>query len=273
MNPSLKDDLLFRRWVDQAVRRGASPSALARVDRLSVFADVREFLSSIRVPTLVLTRSDNAMVPSAFGRYLAENIPGARFTEVPGNDYAPYSGDLDALADQIEEFLTGRRESTGDRVLTTLLFTDIVDSTSRAVALGDRAWHASLDNHDAAVRAVIERYGGSEVNTTGDGFLARFDSPTQAVRAGHEIVTSAAQADLAVRVGIHSGECERRGDDLSGITVHIAARVADRAEPSEVLVSRTVRDLLAGSELRFAERGEHRLKGLPDEWQLFALES
>jgi class 3 adenylate cyclase len=273
MNPSLKDDLLFRRWDEQAVRRCVSPAALARFDQLFLFADVRQFLSSIGVPTLVLTRRDNAMVPSAFGRYLAENIPGARFTEVPGDDYAPYSGDVDALVDELEEFFTGRRESTGDRVLTTLLFTDVVDSTARAVALRDRNWRAVLDNHDAAARAVIERYGGLEVNTTGDGFLAKFDSPTQAVRAAREIVTSATEADLAVRVGIHSGECERRGDDLAGITVHIAARVAARAEPSEVLVSRTVRDLLAGSELRFAERGEYRLKGLPDEWQLFALES
>ena len=272
MNPSLKDDASYRRWTEQAVRRCASPAVIGRYDRLLAFADVRPLLSAIDVPTLVLARRDNVFMPSAHGRYLAENIAGARFAEVSGTDYAPWSGESDAIADLIEEFLTGRQGSNSERLLTTLLFTDIVDSTGTAIALRDRAWRALLDNHDSALRAATARYGGVAVNTTGDGFLARFDSPTQAVRAAQEIHSAAADSALAVRIGIHSGECERRGDDLAGLTVHIAARVAGNAGPGDVLVSRTVRDLLAGSELRFVDRGEYELKGVPDRWQIFGLQ-
>ncbi len=272
MNPSLKDDALFRTWAELAVRRCATPAVIGEFDRLLAYADVRSLLPEIRVPTLVLARANDAFLSAAHGRYLAENIRDALFVEVPGSDYAPFAGDVDALGDHIEEFLTGRRGSGGDRVLTTLLFTDIVASTDTAASVGDRAWRALLDNHDTAVRGVINRFGGTEVSTTGDGFLATFASPTEAVRAGHEIVSAAAYAKVSVRVGVHSGECERRGDDLAGITVHIAARVASHAGPGEVLISRTVRDLLAGSELHFVDRGEYRLKGVPDRWQLFAVD-
>jgi class 3 adenylate cyclase len=179
----------------------------------------------------------------------------------------------DDFIDQIEEFLTGRRTSAAERVLTTVLFSDIVGSTERAAALGDRAWRALLDSHDAIVRAELTRYGGNEVNTTGDGFVAAFESPTSAVRCGRAIVNGAAAAQVPVRVGVHTGECERRGDDLAGVAVHIAARVGALAAPGEVLVSRTVRDLVSGSELRFVDRGTHELKGVPDTWQLFALVS
>jgi class 3 adenylate cyclase/pimeloyl-ACP methyl ester carboxylesterase len=272
MNPSLRDDPAFRQWAEQSVRRCASPATALRFVRLVSFADVRRFLPAIHARTLVLAKRDNVFLPAGHGKYLAEHIDGAQFMEVPGADYAPFSGDVDALIDPIEEFLTGRRSTGRERVLTTLLFTDLVDSTGMVIALGDRAWHALLDNHDAVVRAEIRRYGGTEVNTTGDGFLATFDSPTQAVRAAQAIVGEAAKSNLAVRVGIHTGECERRGTDLAGLTVHIAARVAGCAGPAEVLVSRTVRDLLGASELRFADRGEYELQGIPTPWQLFALD-
>jgi len=214
----------------------------------------------------------NGFVPVALGRYLAEHINGARFVELASSDSVPWGDIADTVVDEIEEFLTGRRSGTVDRVLATVLFTDIVDSTGRAAALGDRAWRSMLDDHDAIVRRELRRFGGREVNTTGDGFVGAFDSPTQAVRAGRAIVTAAAASGVAIRVGIHTGECERRGDDLAGLAVHIAARVAGLAASGEVLVSRTVRDLSGGSELRFEDSGDHELKGVPERWQLFAVE-
>ena len=204
---------------------------------------------------------------------MGDNIPGARYVELPGADQPSWAGGADEIVDEIEEFLTGHRSGAGERTLATVLFTDIVDSTGRAAALGDQAWRAYLDTHDAIVRSELRRYGGREVNTTGDGFLGAFESPTQAVRCAHAIVTSSAAKGIAVRAGAHTGECERRGNDLAGLTVHIAARVAALAASGEVLVSRTVRDLVAGSGLRFVDRGEHELKGVPESWQLFALES
>jgi class 3 adenylate cyclase len=226
----------------------------------------------MNVPTLVIHRIDDLFVPVGLGRYLGDNIPGARYVELPGADHAPWTGNADEIIDEIEEFLTGQRSGRGERTLVTVVFTDIVDSTGRAASLGDQAWHAYLDTHDALVRSEFQRYGGREVNTTGDGFLGAFDSPTQAVRCAHAIVTSSAAKGIAVRAGAHTGECERRGNDLAGLTVHIAARVAALAASGEVLVSRTLRDLVVGSDLRFANRGEHQLKGVPEAWQLFALE-
>jgi class 3 adenylate cyclase len=271
--PSLRGDGRFREWWSRASRRGASPATARAMLTMTMFADARDRLGEITVPTLVLHRRGNRFIPVGLGRAMAEHIPGARLVELPGTDHAPYSGDSDAVVDEIEEFLTGRRTQGGERVLATVVFTDIVDSTGRAVAMGDKAWHAYLDTHDRIVRAEIARFGGREVNTTGDGFLSAFSSPTQAVRCARSIVTAAAAAGIAVRVGAHTGECEIRGSDLAGLTVHIAARVAALAASGEVLVSRTVRDLVAGSELRFVPRGEHELKGVPEAWQLFALEA
>ncbi len=220
-------------------------------------------------PTLVIHRGDNLFAPVACGRYLGERIDGAQYVELPGGDDPPWAGDADTLLDEVEDFLTGRRSGSGERVLATVLFTDIVDSTRQAAILGDAAWRGRLENHDAIVRRELRRYGGREVNTTGDGFLAAFDRPTQAVRCARAIVEgSAGAAQLEVRAGIHTGECERRGDDLAGLAVHIAARVAASASGGEVMVSRTVRDLVGGSELGFADRGEHELKGVPERWQL-----
>lgn len=270
--PSLSGDAAFREWWGRASQRGASPASALAILAANVKADLRPRLAQISVPTLVLHRVDNVFVAADHGRYIADHIPGARFQGLPGADHHSFTADFDGIVDEIEEFVTGRRRGDIDRVVQTLIFTDIVDSTGRAVALGDRAWRALLDAHDAVVRAELDRYGGREINTTGDGFLAAFDSPTQAVRAGAAMVDSAARHGVAIRVGIHTGECERRGNDLAGLSVHIAARVAGLAASGEVLVSRTVRDLVAGTDLRFVPKGEHELKGVPDTWQLFALQ-
>ena len=270
--PSLAGDAAFRQWFARASRRGASPATAQAMLNTTARADVRALLPELHVPTLVLHAESSAFIPTALGRYLAEHIDGARLVELPTGDTGPWGESGEMIATEAEEFLTGRRSGDVERVLATVLFTDIVDSTGRAAALGDRAWRALLDRHDDIVRRELERFGGREVNTTGDGFLGVFDSPTQAVRAGQAITTQAASGGVAVRVGVHTGECERRGDDIAGLAVHIAARVASLAASGEVLVSRTVRDLVTGSDLHFVARGEHELKGVPDTWQLFALE-
>jgi class 3 adenylate cyclase len=270
--PSLADDVRFREWWTRASRRGASPATARAIVGRNTWVDMRERLAQISAPTLVLHGRENLFVPVDLGRYLGANIPNATYVEIASADSAMWGSEVDAYVDQIEEFVTGRRTSSAERVLATVLFSDIVGSTERAASLGDRAWRALLDAHDAIVRAELARYGGREVNTTGDGFVAAFDSPTAAVACGRAIVHAAADAQVPVRVGIHTGECERRGDDLAGLAVHIAARVGALAVPGEVLTSRTVRDLVSGSDLRFVDRGTHQLKGVPDAWQLFALE-
>lgn len=271
--PSLANDRAFRDWWARASQRGAGPATARAILAMNALADVRDRLGLISAPTLVLHRIDNGFVPALHGEYLAANIAGARYVGLPGADHHAWTTNADDLVDEIEEFVTGRRSGDVDRVLKTIVFTDIVDSTGRAAALGDRKWRALLDAHDAAVRVEIPRFGGTVINTTGDGFLGAFDSPTQAVQAGGSMVAAAARVGVAIRVGIHTGECERRGEDLAGLTVHIAARVAALGAPGEVLVSRTVRDLVGGTGLRFVAKGEHDLKGVPDPWQLFALES
>jgi class 3 adenylate cyclase len=271
--PSLQHDAGFREWWARASRRGASPATARALIHATSFIDVRHRLRELTVRALVIHSNGNLFVPVGVGRYVAEHIEGAKYVELESSDSAPWGDLVDPVVDEIEDFLTGQRPGTVDRVLATVLFTDIVDSTGRAAALGDRAWRALLDEHDAIVRRELGRYGGREVNTTGDGFVGAFDSPTQAVRAGRAIVTAAAASGVAIRVGIHTGECERRGNDLAGLAVHIAARVAALAASGEVLVSRTVRDLAGGSELRFVDGGDHELKGVPERWQLFAVES
>jgi class 3 adenylate cyclase len=270
--PSLKHDEGFRDWWVRSSRRGASPAAARAILNLTWTSDARQLLRAVDVPTLVIHSRDNVFSPVGLGRYLADHITNAKYVELPSADHAVWGEIADEVVDEIEEFLTGRRSGTVDRVLATVLFTDIVDSTGRAAALGDQQWRALLDAHDAIVRGEIARHGGREVNTTGDGFVGAFDSPTQAVRAGQAMVDAAARQGVAIRVGLHTGECERRGNDLAGLTVHIAARVGSLAASGEVLVSRTVRDLVAGSGLGFVPRGEHVLKGVPDAWQLFALD-
>jgi class 3 adenylate cyclase len=234
--------------------------------------DIRHVLPTIQVPTLVLHRSGGLDVIIGNGRYLAEHIPGARFVELPG-DSSPWVASTDVV-DEIEEFLTGtRRPVEPDRVLATVLFTDVVGSTERAATLGDRGWRKLLDAHDRALRSELERSRGREVKSTGDGFLATFDGPARAIRCAVSMVSAARTFGIEIRVGLHSGECEVRGTDVGGLSVHIGARVAAIAGPSEVLVSSTVKDLVIGSGIQFQDRGVHALKGVPGEWRLFAVES
>jgi class 3 adenylate cyclase len=221
------------------------------------------------VPTLILHRTGDQFSPVEQSRYLAERIPGARLVELPGEDHAGWEGDADAGNDEIEEFVTGHRPvREPDRVLATVLFTDIVGSTERARELGDRRWRELLDRHDATARAQLERFQGRLVKTTGDGLLATFDGPARAIRCATSLRE---QLPVLIRAGLHTGEVELRGDDVGGIAVHIGARVAALAGASEVLVSRTVKDLVAGSGIEFTDRGVHTLKGVPDEWQLYAV--
>jgi class 3 adenylate cyclase len=233
--------------------------------------DVRPILGAVHVPTLVIHRSGDRSISVEAGRDLARSIPGARFVELPGDDHLPWVGDSDALLGEIEEFLTGvRTRVQPDRVLATVLFTDIVGSTQRAAAVGDEAWGELLQAHHERVRQQLERFGGREINTAGDGFLATFDGPARAVRCAFAVIASLRPLGLEIRAGVHTGEIELSGDGVRGLAVHIGARVAALAGPSEVLVSRTVRDLVVGSGLTFQDRGNHVLKGVPDEWQVFA---
>jgi class 3 adenylate cyclase len=234
--------------------------------------DVRDVLPSIRVPTLVISRRDNRLVQAEHGRYLGERIPGARYVEVDGDDYFPFIGNTDLILDEVEEFLTGSRRATGgDRMLATILITDIVDSTARASSLGDGAWRDVIGRHHALVRHELERFRGHEVDTAGDGFLATFDGPARAIRCACAIRDGVRALDLEIRAGLHTGEIELADGGIRGIAVHTAARVAGEASPAEVLVSSTVRDLVAGSGITFEDRGDHALKGVPERWRLFSV--
>ena len=236
--------------------------------------DVRAVLPTIRVPSLVVHRTDDPIVVSAKGRYVAENIPGAKYVELPGRNMYHFVEPWRDSFQEIAEFLTGHQaDMPDDRVLATVLFTDIVDSTRRAAEMGDRDWHALLDAHDAIVRSQRARFRGREVNTSGDGFLAMFDGPQRAIRCAMAIRDAVQALGIQVRAGLHTGECEIRGDDIGGIAVHIGARVSALAGPNDALVSSTLRDLVIGSGLEFDDRGAHTLKGVPGEWRLSAVAS
>jgi class 3 adenylate cyclase/pimeloyl-ACP methyl ester carboxylesterase len=272
--PSRAEDKdALRAWA-RWERRGASPSAAVALARMNREIDIRHVLPVIQVPTVVLHRSGDTAIPFEAGRYLAETIPGAKLVELPGIDHwAPTIGDIDTLTDEIQQFLTGSRgQAEPDRVLATVMFTDIVDSTKRAAALGDRDWRRLLDRHNEAVRQEIERFRGRAVKNLGDGFLATFDGPARAVRCAAAIADRLRPLEIQVRSGLHTGEIELTPDDVAGIAVHIAARVAEKAHSGEVLVSSTVRDLVAGSGLRFGDRGSHVLRGFPEPLRLFATE-
>ena len=229
-------------------------------------------LEALRVPTLVLHRADDRAVPATFGREMAEAIPGARYVEVPGIDHIPWVGDAEEILDEVEEFLTGARHAAEvDRVLTTVMFTDIVDSTRRAAELGDSRWRALVESHNQLVRDQLDRYRGREVKTMGDGFLATFDGPARGVRCARAITEEMPEFDVDVRAGLHTGECDVMGDDVGGMAVNIGARVGGLAEGGEVLVSGTVKDLVVGSGIDFEDRGLHQLKGVPGDWHLFAV--
>jgi class 3 adenylate cyclase len=270
--PSVAGDDAFRAWWDMAGNRAASPSMARAATKVVSEADVRDTLVRISAPTLVLHRADVNFIPVGHGRYLAEHIAGSRYVELPGADSLYWVGDTAPMLEEIEEFITGVRGGfDAERVLATIVFTDIVGSTERAAALGDDRWRDLLDNHDTIVRHQLGRFGGREVNTAGDGFVATFSSPSAAIECADAIVDAVRVLGIEVRVGIHAGEVEVRGTDVAGLAVHICARVAVHAGPGEVLVSSTVRDIVTGSRRRFVDRGEHELKGVPGRWQLCAL--
>lgn len=269
--PSQVGNRAFEDWWARMQRSAASPNVARQLIEMISQIDLRAVLPTIRVPTLVTHQTDNGYVPVELGREVASLIPGARFMEYPGRD--TYGWLDEASLDDIEEFLTGRRgPGEIDRVLATVLFTDIVGSTEHAARLGDGRWRSLLDDHNHLVRSRLAEWRGTEIKTIGDGFLATFDGPARAVRCAAEIVDHAESLGLSVRTGLHTGECERVGDDVAGIAVHIGARVMATAQGGEVLASSTVKDLVVGSGLRFADRGPHELKGVPDEWHLYALE-
>ncbi len=270
--PSVAADHAFRAWWDLAGNRAASPSMARKSNKALTDADARAKLPLITAPTLILQRADAAFIGVGHGRYLAEHIAGSHYVELPGTDTLYWVGDATPILDEVEEFITGVRGSfDAERILTTIVFTDIVGSTQRAASLGDNRWHALLDNHDNVVRHELERFRGREVNTVGDGFVALFTSPSVAIDCGDAIVDAVRPLGIEVRVGIHAGEVEVRGDDIAGMAVHIGARVSALAGPSEVLVSSTVREIVTGSRRQFEERGEHELKGVPGRWRVHAL--
>jgi class 3 adenylate cyclase len=270
--PSVAADQAFRAWWDMAGNRAASPSMARAFIKKIREADVRDRLERITVPTLILHRDNPDFSPVGHAHYLAEHIAGSHIVELPGEDALYWVGDTAPMLDEIEEFITGvRGVSDAERLLTTIVFTDIVGSTERAALLGDDRWRDLLDNHDTIVRHELQRFAGREVNTAGDGFVATFKSPSAALACADEIVDAVRVLGIEVRVGIHAGEVEVRGADVAGMAVHIGARVAALASPSEVLVSSTVRDIVTGSRHRFADRGESALKGVPGEWRLCAL--
>jgi class 3 adenylate cyclase len=273
--PSVASDDAFRAWWDHAGNRAASPSMARAVSKVVAEGDVRETLARITAPTLILQRDSVRFIPPGNGRFLARHIAGSRYVELPGADSLYWVGEAGPLLAEVEEFITGvRGGSDAERVLTTIMFTDIVGSTQRAAVLGDDRWRDLLDNHDTIVRHELDRFGGREVNTAGDGFVATFTSPSAAITCADDVVDAVRVLGIEVRVGIHAGEVEVRGalkSDVAGVAVHIGARVAALAGPSEVLVSSTVRDIVTGSRRRFAERGEYELKGVPGHWRLYAL--
>ena len=273
-NPDMPWNEAIRATWARMERLAASPRTVELMLPILIELDVRAVLPTIRVPTLVLQHSDDVRVPPAKGKYIAEHIPDAKYVEVPGRNLYHGVEPWRSSFQEIAEFLTGHQaEVADDRVLATVLFTDIVDSTRRAAEIGDRDWHALLDAHDAIVRAQLLRFRGREVNTSGDGFLAMFDGPQRAIRCAMAIRDAVQALGLEVRAGLHTGECEVRGDDIGGIAVHIGARVNALAGPNDVLVSSTLRDLVIGSGLEFDERGTHQLKGVPGEWHLSAVTS
>lgn len=270
--PSKLNDKAFREWWARLERYSNAPGDAMGYIRAHSQDDVRPILPTIAVPTLVLHRVDDEYRTIELARYLAAHIPDARLVELSGEDHLPYLGDSKAILAEIEEFATGARGQVhSHRMLATLLFTDIVDSTVKASHLGDSQWRALLTQHNELTREALSRYRGREINTTGDGFLALFDGPARAIECARSIVISMKALGVDVRAGIHTGEVEVMGDDVGGIAVHIGSRVASKAGPAEVMVSRTVKDLVAGSSLVFEDRGSHHLKGVSEEWQLYSI--
>ncbi len=270
--PSRAGDDRFRSWYSKVQRSISSPSAIRKYMEAESTTDARDLLSAVKVPTLVIHRTENEFYPPEWGRYLASKIDGALLVEHPGGDIAPYWDQPDLFLDTFEEFLTGTRgEAPKNRQLATILFTDIVDSTRTAGALGDRRWRVLIDLHDDTARALIADHAGHFVKTTGDGIVATFDGPGRAIRGATELQYELSKANLRLRIGIHAGEIEVRGIEIGGIAVHLAARIMAEAGAGEILVSRTVRDLVVGSDIAFQDRGNHTLKGIEGDWQLYSV--
>jgi class 3 adenylate cyclase len=273
-NPSMSNDFVYLEWVARTVREAATPrTAAAQFEYLLRNVDIRPALPLVQAPTLVFQVQESPLVSLEAGRYVADRIAGARLRELPGGDVG-LTPSMYVIADELGEMLTGTRPVVmADRVLTTVLFSDIVDSTARASMLGDRQWREVLDAHDHAVREQLRWFKGREVNTTGDGFVASFDGPTRALACAVAMRDVAKRLGLDLRIGIHTGECELRGDDLAGLAVHLAARIGAKAETGEILASSTVKDLVIGSGIEFNDRGESELKGVPGTWRLYAIDA
>jgi class 3 adenylate cyclase len=274
MAPSVADDARMRDWMGKLERQSATPAGFLRVAESMQGVDVRPRLPTLRVPTLVLHRTGDRLIDVGHSRLAARLIPGARLVELPGIDSLPMIGDTEALLGEIEEFLTGSRTATSglQRRLLTILFTDIVDATGHAARMGDARWRDLLSAHDAAIRREVERYGGREVKTIGDGYIAAFEGPpSDALRCARTVVAAVRGLGIEVRAGLHTGECELIGGDVGGMAVHIAARVCDMAGPEEILMSGTTYGTVVGSGLEFEMRGAHELRGVPGPWPIFAL--
>ncbi|RJQ78965.1 MAG: alpha/beta fold hydrolase [Desulfobacteraceae bacterium] len=272
--PSMQADIAFRHWWGTFLRLVASPGAAAATLKMAMEIDVRHVLPAIRTPTLIIHATHDRSLSVDHSRYMARHIRGARLVEVPGEDHLFFTGPAETILGEIEEFLTGvRHTGEPDRVLATVLFCDIVGSTERAVAMGDARWRDLLEQYYALVRRSLDHYRGREIDTAGDGLLAAFDGPARAIQCALRCVGQIPALGLQMRAGLHTGECERVGEKLGGVAVHIGARVAGLASAGEVLVSRTVKDLVAGSPIRFEDRGTHLLKGVPQPWRLYAVES
>ena len=270
--PSVAHDESVKKAVAAYLRAAASPGAVNAVMQMNREIDVRNVLPTVRVPTLIVHRIGDLNIRIQHARYMAEKIPGANLVELPGDDHMAWFGDSDALLGEVEEFLTGvRHEPEPDRVLATVLFTDIFNATERAAELGDRQWRDLLARHHSSIRRELERFRGREIDTAGDGFFATFDGPARAIRCAEAIRNAISQLGLTIRLGLHTGECEVIGDKVTGIAVHIGARVMSYAKPGEVFVSSTVKDLVAGSGIDFVDRGSYELKGVPGIWRFFAV--
>ena len=270
--PSMSNDAATMRILARLERMAMSPGTAHKLFGLLTQTDVRHVLPAIRVPTLILHRAEDKPVRVGHARYLAERIAGAKYVELPGSDHMPMMGDVDALLDEVREFLTGERAAPeSDRILATILFCDIVDSTIRAAELGDHEWKRLLLQFYAMVDGKLHHFRGRKLDTAGDGLFAAFDGPARAVRCGAALVDAAKALSLQVRVGVHTGECEVLGEKYSGIAVHLGARVASAADPGQVLVTSTVKDLVVGSGIHFEDLGSRTLKGVPDQWRLFRL--
>lgn len=270
--PTHADDPVVLAWAAKTERLSASPGMVLKLIAMYLDVDVREAARAITVPTLVMHARGDFIVNVRHGRWLAEHIRGARYVEIPGTDHLMFGTNPDPLLDEIQTFLTGTRPvAEADRVLATVMFTDIVGSTARAVELGDKQWRSLLESHQRVVRGALDTHRGVEVKTTGDGFLATFDGPARGVECARAIVAGLRAIDVDVRIGLHTGEVERIGTDIAGVAVHIASRVESLAGAGEILVSETVKGIVAGSGITFDDRGDHDLKGIPDRWRLFAV--